>query len=318
MIVFIAGIIFAFHAGQSYFNPNISFIPNIIIGERTIENEGVKKTEKLYSLESIELAFQSPVDPFSRADVFLHIKDDIEIEEAYLTLLKLPFNLQAKFGKIRPPFGKWNLTHFSEHFTTRHPEFFDEVYMQHDGIAITGGEASILLPLPLYTLFTYNTGLAQVSGSTISSNYNLKTSIGERKNLEIGLTALMDNPQPHKNTYGYNIVFRNRPPGRELYKYTHIQWEHYFIKSDSDEEAFLFFINQQFFRTLHFGVMLDGIRAIDESGEKHTDLNHSINLTYFPSEFARYRIEYGWSKHGGSGVFFQITFSVGPHRPHIY
>ncbi|MCS7185035.1 MAG: hypothetical protein NZ870_03835, partial [bacterium] len=302
----------------SYFNPVISVLPNIKIGETTIEN-GDKKVEKFYKLDEIEITFQSPVDPFSRADIFITAKEDhFGIEEAYLTLLKLPYNLQAKFGKIRPPIGRWNLIHFSEHFTASHPEIFDELFKQDEGIAITGFEASYLFPLPVYTLFTYNGGLANVSGSTVSSSYNLRFSIGEKSNFDIGVSYLVDNPSQKINTLGYHILFRNRPPGRELYKYTHIQWEHYFMKEDQiDKEGFIAFFNQQFYRTFHFGVMLDGIRK-KEDDHMHTELNHAFNITYFPSEFSRYRLEYRWTKHHGVSVIFEVVFSIGPHRPHIY
>src|SRR5512139_2180550 len=63
-------------------------------------------------LQEVELALQATVDPYVRGDVFLTFSDEgVEIEEAYLTTLSLPWGLQVKAGKIYTPFGRTSQLH---------------------------------------------------------------------------------------------------------------------------------------------------------------------------------------------------------------
>jgi hypothetical protein len=66
-----------------------------------------------FTLQEIELAATSIVDPFFRADLFAAIGlDEIEIEEAYLTSLgRLPLGLQLRAGQFFTRFGRQNPTH---------------------------------------------------------------------------------------------------------------------------------------------------------------------------------------------------------------
>lgn len=69
------------------------------------------------AFHELEAAFRSAVDPYARADIYLsmgrHDGGDLEmeLEEAYLTTLSLPFRLQARVGKFRSQFGKINRIH---------------------------------------------------------------------------------------------------------------------------------------------------------------------------------------------------------------
>ena len=93
-------------------NPNISLVGDFRAwyaseGERNVDAE----------LHEAEAALRSVVDPYARADVFIamgHGGDgefEFELEEAYLTTLALPFQLQLKAGKFRSIFGKINRIH---------------------------------------------------------------------------------------------------------------------------------------------------------------------------------------------------------------
>jgi len=79
-----------------------------------------------FSMRELEIAFQSNIDPYSRANVFLALPgvleefedsaaaanaQKIEVEEAYLDFWRLPWGLQSKAGKFRLEFGKNNRLH---------------------------------------------------------------------------------------------------------------------------------------------------------------------------------------------------------------
>jgi hypothetical protein len=62
--------------------------------------------------QELELALQSVVDPYARADVFLSFTPEgAEVEEAYLTTLALPAGFQVRAGSFFSPFGRLNQQH---------------------------------------------------------------------------------------------------------------------------------------------------------------------------------------------------------------
>jgi hypothetical protein len=62
--------------------------------------------------QELELGLQAVVDPYARADAFLAFASEgVEVEEAYLTTLRLPLSLQARAGKLFAPFGRQNQQH---------------------------------------------------------------------------------------------------------------------------------------------------------------------------------------------------------------
>jgi hypothetical protein len=63
-------------------------------------------------LQEVELSLQAVVDPYARADLFLSVgPHGADVEEAYLTTLRLPFALQARAGSFFAPFGRMNQQH---------------------------------------------------------------------------------------------------------------------------------------------------------------------------------------------------------------
>ena len=58
-------------------------------------------------------SYRSVIDPYARADIYIGIGQhdgefEFELEEAYLTSLSLPYQLQIKAGKFRSNVGKIN------------------------------------------------------------------------------------------------------------------------------------------------------------------------------------------------------------------
>jgi hypothetical protein len=66
-------------------------------------------------MREAELAFQAPVDPFTRAEFFMSAgAEGLDVEEATVTWLALPLGTQAKLGKFRADLGKFNRTHYGQ------------------------------------------------------------------------------------------------------------------------------------------------------------------------------------------------------------
>ena len=100
-------LITTFIFGQTTANPQFSVIGDLVI-------DHLNKNTSLLS-SGIEMAIQGYVNPFARADIYLHKHNDtspIELEEAVMTIEKgLPFGLGIRAGKFRPDLGKINQIH---------------------------------------------------------------------------------------------------------------------------------------------------------------------------------------------------------------
>jgi len=102
------------------------------------------------TLQEAELAFQSIVDPYFRADAFLTIPNmsGLEIEEAFLTTTSLP-QIQVKAGIFRSAFGRQNGMHLHVQDFVQRP-LINAAYLGTDGLRPPGAQLSWLLPLPVF------------------------------------------------------------------------------------------------------------------------------------------------------------------------
>ena len=102
-------------------NPNISVIGDFI-ADATPDGSTMESGRR-FDIREVELALGASVDPFFRGDFILGLSDEegIAIEEAYLTTLALPWQLQARVGRFHLPVGKQNTTHRAELHTIEYP-----------------------------------------------------------------------------------------------------------------------------------------------------------------------------------------------------
>ena len=131
-------------------NPNMS-----VIGDFRMSYQSPAQRHVDAEFHEAEIALQSVVDPYARADFFLSVARDpvagtfgLDLEEAYLTSLDLPAALQLKVGKFRSAFGKINSIH-------PHRLPFIDVpnanvhYLGEDGLNDEGLSLSWLVPNPM-------------------------------------------------------------------------------------------------------------------------------------------------------------------------
>jgi hypothetical protein len=107
---------------------------------------------------SIELAFFGQIDPYARAVIVLAAGEEneggeksfsLELEEAYLTLLTLPFGTQAKLGKMLARFGALNQLHEHDFPQPDRPDVLTQ-FLGEEGLSESGVELSWVAPLPFY------------------------------------------------------------------------------------------------------------------------------------------------------------------------
>jgi hypothetical protein len=184
-------------------NPNISAIGDFQAVYRTKSARSFN-----FNFNEAELAFQSFVDPYARADFYLSFSKDptsgkfaADIEEAYVTTLDLPEHLQLKAGKFRMALGRINPTH-------PHALPFIDLpnalvnYFGEEGLNDEGLSLSWLVPNPLdfYQELTLEiTGGPVDNPSFVRSTSDRYLYLGHLKNfwdltpnstLELGLTGI--------------------------------------------------------------------------------------------------------------------------------
>jgi hypothetical protein len=146
-------------------NPNISLTLNTfgyhsnlkqsVLSGRGIPgytNSGLTNT-KGFNLDSAELGFFAPVDPYFNLYATIPISEEgVELEEAYFVTTSLPYGLQVKGGKFKSGFGRLNSQH--KHVW----DFVDlplpyRAFMEGEGITEKGVQLTWLPALPVYALF---------------------------------------------------------------------------------------------------------------------------------------------------------------------
>ena len=103
-----------------------------------------------FNLQQLEMHFSASVDPFFRFDGNLvYLVSGVELEEAFVTSLALPANLQVRAGQFLTRFGRINSTHpHSWHFVDQ-PLILGK-FFGGDGNRGLGAELSWLSVLPWY------------------------------------------------------------------------------------------------------------------------------------------------------------------------
>jgi hypothetical protein len=132
------------------------------VGSSTEENVGELQlgghdpSQRGFTLQNAELTLEGRVDPYLRGQmntVFFMTPDgetEVELEEAYLESMSLPWNLQLKAGQFLTEFGRHNPTH---------PHAWDFVdsplvnarLLGPDGLRNPGARLSWLAPTPFYS-----------------------------------------------------------------------------------------------------------------------------------------------------------------------
>lgn len=321
-------------------NPDIAVISNFL-GGYNFDSEQKGR----FDLDEVEMSFQSNVDPFSRADVFLSITpDEVEIEEGYLSLLKLPLRLGAKLGKMKANFGKVNTqhTHFIPYADLPLPLV---QYLGEEGLVEVGLSLSRTLPAPFFLEATAEGFSGDNEAAFGSSDFKKPLFVGhlkafwdfsEASNLEIGASAAHGyGPEPdfRRNLIGgADVTFRFKPLPTALYRSFFWRTEAFYRRPFNTPEnlnarGFYSFLQYQSGRRWYWGVRLDWAQEPENNalvpGKIYHQVVYSGMLTFTPSEFSRFRLQYRHTDdNAGTGaikeVLFQVNFSIGAHGAHPF
>jgi len=322
----------------STLNPQVSVIGDLIY--KSDENGGEGDND--FNLREVELAFSANVDTWARGDVIVAIENEggsteVAIEEGYLTLLETPIdNLQGKFGKFRPSFGKANKMHLHQLPWVDYPLVIQNFFGE-EGFSEAGASLSYLIPNPVeiyseLTLEAVNNGSTVFGGEEEGESLyltHLKNffEITDKTSLELGGSyAFGDNGNGNgakTNISGADITLNTVLfDSLRTTSHTEVLFNNHEQAADDDINSWGMFtsLEQQLNdRWWAFGRYDFSQTPTASNVDTHS---YSSGLTFAQSEYVFWRAMFTHTVNETAAddntLWLQLDFSIGPHKPHSY
>jgi hypothetical protein len=188
--------------------------------------------ENRFFPRSIELGFFGQIDPYARGVVRLEFGEEaedggheigVDVPEAHLTLLTLPWNTQIKMGRMLNRFGMLNQIHEDDLPQTDRPNVLTR-FLGPEGLIENGAELTWVAPLPFYLeallgIFNGDNETAFGRGSLRAplATMRIRTffEIDEANAIQLGVSAATgETPEQHRSTLvGGDIKYKLVPEG---------------------------------------------------------------------------------------------------------
>lgn len=303
------------------------------------------------ALNEAEFSFQSVVDPYSRADFFYSVAQDVatgnfssEIEEGYLTTLSLPFHLQLKAGRFKQTIGRVNPMHPHALSFINMPDayvnFFGEEGLKGDGLSL-----SWLLPNALFfeelTLeATSVTGESPSFERSAKNNFlylaHLKNfwDLSANSTLEFGLTGIQGENLLKKTTNigAIDLTYKWKPIRFNTYKSFTFQNELYYSQASLDSTivnaiGFYSLLNIQVAKRSFLTARFD--YSNNPNSAKFVQKSGTITFGWLATEFQKIELEAKYTtmnealiENNNQEQFAQANlrwiFVIGSHGAHKY
>ncbi len=334
-------ILLSLAGAQTTVNPDFS-----AIGDLQLNGQG-----NHYELGSsgLELALQGYVNPFARADVFLHKHNDnqpIDLEEAVLSIERgLPLGLGIRAGKLRSDFGKINRQHEHTFDFIELPEAVARL-LGPEQWAATGLELNVLLPLPWYSRLSigyfqeavdpelegHDHTSDPVSGgaptAALSGRWSHFVDFSPVSHLETGISFYRDRALHVQQMVAGDVKFKWKPNKYRSFVlqaewfHTNLPHHHVHIQEHPEEQvrAGYVFLNYQFNRAWNVGGISDFYHSnLEEDSPAHLALFFGFSPV---EESSVWRLKVGpadINHPGGEWVVqSQLIWALGPHKPHQF
>jgi hypothetical protein len=334
----------------SAFNPEIGVLADIVgqLSESSADGEG---NDKL-SAREVELVFGHPIDPYSRLDVTASFSDfeAANLEEAYITHWGLPWEIKGRLGRLKPKIGKAVAVHRDSLDTVDEPLVVTS-YLGAEGLSRTGVELSGFLSAP-WTAVTHElTGGVMEGGVGEGASLfgetrrrpsyyaHLKNfwELSDASNVELGATYLAgsrdDDSDLEVQALGLDATLVHYVTPTNKFK-----WQNELYLQDRDESlsvaedgtetlfhkqpwGWYTLLDYRLSPRVGLGGRFDYVEPIDKDPAllvRHADTAWSGHLTFYQSEFARWRLQYRHTNFALGGddntVFLQGTVAIGVHK----
>lgn len=329
-----------------------------------------------FTLQNLELTLAGNVDPYFRGEAHLifGLEDGesiIEVEEAFLTTLSLPYGLQIIGGQFFTRFGRQNPLH-PHAWDFADQNIINTLMFGGDGLRSPGVQISELLPLPFYLELIGSaqnaegetaTGFLFAPGESfagrpilardvhdagdllylgrIKSSFDLSETLslvagashlfgpngtGEETATRIHGIDLFLKWKPLTADHGWPFVVFQGEAMRRRYEAGAATLEDGIALSGETFKTDGFYIQSLygFKRRWVAGLRYEQADATDPvdpaSGERW---RASSNLTFYPSEFSKIRLQYNHDQSDDRddpihAVFVQYEFLIGAHGAHTF
>jgi len=350
-----------FHSGtrqQQGLNPNISLGGDFFAGVSSTDDPAITEPGDMhygnngFYMREMEMAFVSPLDPFTRGKAFICVSEDgVEIEEGYIEWLNLPLNMNLKTGIFAAGFGPLNRYH--DHALPQHDR--PRALVNYFGLGPLGGTglaSNFLLPRLLWA----NSSILDFSvirgGNDISftsqGKYNLLYiakwnnyyDLSDNSYLEYnisGVTGKNDTEEEYNSYVGsVGLTYKWAPGDRS--KYRTLEWKTEFLYGyreglSGDEESKGFYSSIQNKLGSRFWIAgRVGYSELPYDNSRY-DLDYTLCLDFWQSEFVLLRLQYQYNQRdynylNNEGVvanlpsdhsfLVQICWAMGPHKHEAY
>ena len=324
------------------------------------------KARNRFTLREAELDFRAAVSP--RADGVLviaigeEIKDpfgdvetdwEFEVEEGYLDVHTLPWDLALKAGKFRASFGRNNLLHTHDLPQVTRP-LAVQAFLGPEGLATVGASLSWLVPNPWDRYVELAAQVVNADGGSESpiligpgaknpavlSHLKLFQDVGDTGSLELGTSFLYSRASgDFDDSYvlGADATYMWRDPQKPDFRSLLLQGEFFWSRSDfldqfggiirDDNWGVYVFGQYQFTQNWYAGIRYDYTDFPNLEVRHQTDSDWAISpyVTWYLYEALRLRLEYQHLDRDQMGrddtedaIFLGLTFYIGAHPPHPY
>ncbi len=333
---------------QKAYIPDISLILNASAVNRNIDNslyEGygidgfVDTTDEIafnknkgFNFNYAEFGMHSAVGPYFDADAIFHLSpDSFEIEEAYITTKKMPYNLQVKAGTFKSGFGRINAIHqHAQHFVAQ-PLVYEAMFGV-EGIKDPGLSVNWVLPTDTYIMLGAEVlqGTNELSfGDSESLLYTGYVKggfdLGDYTTALWGASIAKGKTDTNKDSTVYGADFTLK---QTIDSYSSVTWQSEYLYRDRDNvkqaglyTQLLYDVNSNW----EVGARYD---VLTKNSPTHADdlKKYSAIVQYKPFEFTKLRLQY---THDNSKIFngerkalnefaLEYVVEIGAHGAHAF
>jgi hypothetical protein len=280
--------------------------------------------ENLFFPREVEVSFFGQIDPYARAEVRFEAEQDsrggglsVNLAEANLTLMALPYGTQLKMGLMRNRFGYLNQIHAHDWPFIDNPNVLQQ-FFGTEGLAESGFEATWVPPLPFYLellggVFNGENDVAfgrgQISNPLVTGRVRTFLDFDEWGAIQIGssIASGQTTQQKSSNILGFDAKYKYTPAGWQHAAFT-LLGEYLLSFRDlvvtnpegidqtrqRDSQGFYVYGGLQPFNHGELSKWMLGFRYDRTQYPAASGTEWAVQpfLSYYPSEFLRFRLGY--------------------------
>lgn len=309
-------------------------------GEGGDHEHGHGFPEEGFSVQELELRFTADIDAYARANATIAAHEgEIEIEEIYADLFRLPAGLGLRAGQFYAPFSRENTLHTHQLPFTQRSLALSAMFPE--GFTAPGAQLSWLPALPLYTEFRAAAldgseaaffGSEEDGGLVGLGQVRSMMDLGESTTLGILAGGMVgDNSAGGSSRVASaGVDLRWKPARRTIYRGFRLNAEYTWSERqgsfdpDTDElDALAGLTGWTAYGQYQFARRWWASARFDQSEPDGgvTAQRWGVSLAFVASEFQAVRLEYSSTDDGedtSNSVFLQYNITIGSHPAHLY